>query len=108
MLFLKTRFIAGLPSTRGGRGIEEDLYNEYLFWVVQTKPVAFEIASAPRKFQRVMDDLFRDLPWVNCYLDDILEAASSKEENDLRVVKVLKRLQKPGIRLSKRQRGPTI
>lgn len=59
----------------------------------------FGIASAPGKFQRVMDDLFRDLPWVKCYLDDILIAGRTNDEHWTRVTEVLRRLQTAGVRL---------
>lgn len=48
-----------------------------------------------------MDDLFRDLPWVKCYLDDILIAARSEEEHETRIIEVLQRLQRAGVKLSK-------
>ena len=46
-----------------------------------------------------MDDLFRDLPWVKCYLDDILVAGRTEEEHWARVTEVLGRLQAAGVRL---------
>lgn len=59
----------------------------------------FGIASAPGKFQRVMDDLFRDTPRVKCYLDDILITGRTEEEHWTRVKLVLCKLQKAGVRL---------
>ena len=37
------------------------------FGLYRHNRLPFGIASASGKFQRVMDDLFRDLPWVKCY-----------------------------------------
>ncbi|XP_046443918.1 uncharacterized protein K02A2.6-like [Daphnia pulex] len=59
----------------------------------------FGIASAPGKFQRVMDDLFQDTPWVKCYLDDILIAGRTEKEHWTRVEIVLQKLQEAGVRL---------
>jgi len=61
----------------------------------------FGIASAPSIFQRVMDDMFRDLPWVKCYLDDILITGRNVEEHWQRVLEVLSRLQRAGVRLQR-------
>lgn len=56
--------------------------------------MSFGLASAPGKFQGVMDDLFRNLPWVKCYLDTILIAGSTEKEHWSRVTEVLRRLQR--------------
>ena len=61
----------------------------------------FGVSSAPSKFQKVMDDLFRDLPWVKVFLDDILIAGRSPEEHWNRVTEVLRRLKSAGIRLQR-------
>jgi hypothetical protein len=53
----------------------------------------FGTASAPGKFQRVMDDIFRDTPWVKCYLDDIPIAGRTEKEHWTRVEIVLQKLQ---------------
>lgn len=63
----------------------------------------FGIDSATGKFQIVMDDMLRDLPWVKCYLDDILISARSPKEHKERVVEVFKRLQRAGVRLSRKK-----
>jgi hypothetical protein len=46
-----------------------------------------------------MDDLFQDLPYVKCYLDDILIAGRTPEEHWRRVSEVLSRLEAAGVRL---------
>jgi len=67
--------------------------------IFQYTRMPFGIASAPSIFQRAMDDLFRDLSWVKCYLDDILIAGRNMEEHWQRVLEVLSRLQRAGARL---------
>ena len=61
----------------------------------------FGVACAPSKFQKIMDDLFRDLPWVKVFLDDILIAGKTREEHWNRVQEVLRRLMAAGIRLQR-------
>lgn len=65
----------------------------------QYTQMPFGPAPAPAKFQKVMDDLFRDLPWVKCYLDDILVAGHTREEHWHRVGIVLRPLQEAGVKL---------
>jgi hypothetical protein len=47
---------------------------EYLF-------MPFGLKNAAQTFQRLMDRLFRHLPFVFVYLDDILVASRSDEEH---------------------------
>ena len=61
----------------------------------------FGVASAPAKFQQVMEDILRDIPGVKVYLDDILVTGKSPEEHWSRVEEVLRRLQAAGVRLQK-------
>ncbi|XP_037501017.1 uncharacterized protein K02A2.6-like [Rhipicephalus sanguineus] len=58
----------------------------------------FGISSAPAIFQRHMDSLFKDLPGVQAYLDDIIVA---EKRNDTSLLKqVLQRLRDYGLRLN--------
>lgn len=61
--------------------------------------VPFGPASAPAKFQRVMDDMFRDLSYVKCYLDDILITGRTEEEHWKRLCEVLRSLLVSGAQL---------
>ena len=47
-----------------------------------------------------MDDFFRDLPWVECYPDDILVPGGTEEKQWAPVSEALRRLQAAGVRLS--------
>ena len=57
------------------------------------------LAPAPVKFQKVMNDLLRESPWVKCFLDDLLIGGRTVKEMWDRVFQVLKRLQQAGVRL---------
>ena len=61
----------------------------------------FGISSAPSIFQRQMDDLFRDLPQVCAYLDDLLITGRTIEEHMRNLREVLIRLDRAGLRLNR-------
>ena len=37
----------------------------------------YRLGDMPNEFQRVMDSLLKDIPFTNCYIDDILIASKS-------------------------------
>jgi hypothetical protein len=47
---------------------------EYLF-------MPFGLRNAAQTFQRFMDSLFKHLPFMSCYLDDIIIASHTPEEH---------------------------
>ena len=61
----------------------------------------FGVASAPAVFQRAMDTVLQGIPFVICYLDDILVTGRLDEEHRKNLEEVLSRLQRHGIRLKK-------
>ena len=61
----------------------------------------FGVASAPAVFQRAMDSVLHGIPYVICYLDDILVTGRSEEEHMCHLELVLSRLQKHGICLKR-------
>ncbi len=61
----------------------------------------FGICSAPEVFQRRMNEILADLPGVVCQIDDILVFGSTQEEHDTNLEKVLKRIEKAHVTLSK-------
>ena len=61
----------------------------------------FGVASALAVFQRAMDSIFQGIPYVICYLDDILVTGWSDEEHVQHLEEVLRILQEHGIRLKK-------
>jgi Reverse transcriptase (RNA-dependent DNA polymerase) len=61
--------------------------------------VPMGIASSADIFQNVMNNIFADMPKVRAYIDDILVATKGSYENHLVVLsKILKRLQKRGLK----------
>ena len=61
----------------------------------------FGISTAPAHFQRVMENLLKDLPFVSVYLDDILVTGRSQTEHLANLNEVLTRLKDAGMRLKK-------
>jgi len=66
---------------------------EYLF-------MPFGLKNAAQTFQRLMDRLFRHLPFVFVYLDDILVASRSDEEHLDHLRQVFEILQKNGLQIN--------
>ena len=65
----------------------------------QYNRLPFGISSAPGMFQRAMEDLFRDMENVICYLDDLLLVSKTKADHETLLNKVFERLQKTGLKL---------
>ena len=61
----------------------------------------FGISSAPAVFQRTMDNLFKGLPHVTTYIDDIVVTGATDEEHLRNLDNVLDRLREAGVRLKK-------
>jgi hypothetical protein len=54
----------------------------------------FGLSNAPPYFQKVMNDLFADLPFVVVYLDDITILSNNAIDHQQHLKIVFKRLQK--------------
>ena len=58
------------------------------------------LCNASSTFQRLMDEIFGDLPFVFCFIDDLLVASTSAEEHQKHLKIVLERLEKFGLVLN--------
>ena len=65
----------------------------------QYERLPFGISSAPSIFQRIMDNLLKDIPYVCVYLDDILVSGKTDSEHLQNLDLVLKRLELSGLTL---------
>ena len=63
----------------------------------------FGLTGAPSSFQRLMDKLFRDLPYVTTYIDDVLVHSSSEELHIQHLREVFRRLKAAGLTLRGRK-----
>ena len=61
----------------------------------------FGVSSAPAIFQRIMDQLLSNIPFVCASMDDILISGSDDDQHLDNLNKVLKRLAKAGVRLNR-------
>ena len=57
----------------------------------------FGLKNAAQTFQRLMDNVFRDLAFAYIYLDDILVASSSREEHIIHLRQLFERLAQYGL-----------
>lgn len=69
----------------------------------QFNRLPFGVASAPAIFQRYMDTLLQGLRGVSVYLDDILIAGKSIDDNLENLEAVLQKLQAAGLRLNRKK-----
>jgi len=60
----------------------------------------FGLRNAASTFQRYVDNLFRDMPFVVTYIDDILIFSRSEEEHESHLHSVLQRLLNSGLRIN--------
>ena len=67
----------------------------------QFKRVPFGLSTAPQEFQRVMERILGDLPFVRIYLDDIVVFSVTEEEHNEHVRQVLDRIRAANLRLNK-------
>jgi hypothetical protein len=66
---------------------------EYLF-------MSFGLCNAAQTFQRFMDSLFKHLPFVFCYLDDLIIASHTLEEHHEHLRQVFTILQENGLQIN--------
>ena len=60
----------------------------------------FGMKNSAQAFQRLMDQVFRDLPFVFVYLDDILVASSDEDEHKQHLREVLCKLRDNGMAIN--------
>jgi len=63
--------------------------------------MGFGLKNAAQTFQRLMDGILRDIPFVFVYLDDILVASSSPEEHVEHLRQVFRLLSSNGLVINK-------
>ncbi len=63
-------------------------------------PVPFGLHNAAQTFQRFMDSLLKHLPFVCCYLDDIIIASNSLEEHIEHLRQIFTILQENGLQIN--------
>jgi hypothetical protein len=82
---------------------EEDIKKTAIitpFGLYEFTRMPFGLKNAGMSFQRLMDRLFLDLPFIFVYLDDMLIASKSAEEHKQHLRAALQRLQENGLILN--------
>jgi hypothetical protein len=59
----------------------------------------FDICTAPSIWQREMERILAEVPATVCYMDDILVVGENEIQHDERLMIVLQRLDKAGLKL---------
>ena len=59
----------------------------------------FGLTGAPSSFQRLMDKLFRDMPFVTTYIDDVLIHSATEELHQQHLRAAFQRLKEAGLTL---------
>ena len=59
----------------------------------------YGVSSAPGIFQRAMENLFKDVPDVMCYLDDLLISSENEEKHEKLLNRVFQLLQDSGLKV---------
>ena len=67
----------------------------------------YGVSSPPGIFQRVMEQLFLNIPMTVVYLDDVLVAGRTSEEHDRNLHVVLSGLQEAGLHMKKENSTPS-
>jgi len=65
----------------------------------QFKCMPFGLTGAPSSFQRLMNQLFRDLPFVTVYIDDILVHSANQHQHAQHLQYVFDRLSEANLTL---------
>lgn len=68
-------------------------------WTLSYNRLTFSVSSTPGVFQRVMENLLKDIPGVVVYLDDILITGKTEKEHLVTFEEVLQPLIGAGLHL---------
>lgn len=67
----------------------------------QFKRMPMGLVTAPQTFQRLMTTIFGDLPYVECYLDDVIIYSKTADQHISHLEVVLKRFQEANLKLNR-------
>lgn len=82
---------------------EEDIEKTAIltpFGLYEYTRLPFGLRNAAQSYQRFMDSLLREFPFVFCYLDDVLISSTSRKEHKQHLQLVLQRFAKFGLTLN--------
>ena len=65
------------------------------------KRLPFGLSSSQDIFQKVMSEMFKDIPGVEVIVDDILVWGEDEEQHNVRLIKVLERARSRNLKINK-------
>lgn len=83
--------------------VEEDVPKTAIitpFGLFEFQRMGFGLRNAAQTFQRLMDQIFNDVPFVFVYIDDILISSRDETEHRMHLQEVLRRLDDNGITIN--------
>ena len=78
-----------------------------VFGLYKMNRLAYGVSSGPAIFQKTIEQLFKDIPNVALYIDDIVISGATQEEHDETVMTVLRRLSDAGLVLKRENASGT-
>jgi hypothetical protein len=99
-VLLLHRLGEGLPSDTDGSPGHRQNGNHPPFGLFKYLFMPFGLRNAAQTFQRFMDSLLKHLPFVFCYLDDIIIASNSLEEHIQHLRQIFTILQENGLQIN--------
>ncbi|CAK9799789.1 Transposon Ty3-G Gag-Pol polyprotein [Anthophora quadrimaculata] len=70
------------------------------FGLYEYTVMPFGLSNAAQAFQRVMDDILRDLDFCRCYIDDLIIASKDLEEHKKHLKILFKKLEENGLTIN--------
>ncbi len=89
-----------VPLHEDSRDLTAFITHEGLF---RYKRVCYGLASAPAAFQKLMSTILKDVPGVQCYLDDVIVFGDSTASHDAHLKTVLHKLREAGLCLNEQK-----
>lgn len=89
-----------VPLHEDSRDLTAFITHEGLF---SYKRVCYGLASAPAAFQKLMSTILKDVPGVQCYLDDVIVFGDSTASHDAHLSTVLHKLREAGLCLNEQK-----
>ncbi len=89
-----------VPLHEDSRDLTAFITHEGLF---RYKRVCYGLASALAAFQKLMSTILKEVPGVQCYLDDVIVFGDSTASHDAHLSTVLHKLREAGLRLNEQK-----
>lgn len=99
--FTKLDLVKGyfqIPLAEDSQKYTAFAFNRQLY---EFKRMPMGLKTAPQTFQRLMEDIFAEIPFVDFYLDDLIIFSKTEEEHIRHVETILKMMKEENLKLNK-------